>query len=308
MSQREAFVYVVTNLTNGHKYVGKSIHPHRRWRRHCRDAMKGSTLTFHRAIMTYGCANFDLTIVQSFIDEPSAFAFEMALCEQLSDAGERLYNETSGGLGGSSPTLEVRQKISRRVKESLSKVDMTIVRASPEYKRSLSRAVGSSYTAELRTIRSERCSEQWRSNRDLMCESMRTTEARRRRSLAHLGSKRSNVVVVPADVQSVKAQLSSLGNSPRQVADAWNISYYAVKCIANDDSRQFVVPVIEILGLHAQGVDLRTIATSCGVRPSTVNRVIDGRLALSTKSCAHGAWRAMRGKIDHDCSQTSSAF
>ena len=90
-------IYKMTSLTSGKSYIGKSINVERRIVKHLKDAMKGSTLHFHRAIKCYGIDDFELTVLEQLFETDNE-------CEKYwiayYDTYNNGYNMTLGGDGG----------------------------------------------------------------------------------------------------------------------------------------------------------------------------------------------------------------
>lgn len=118
------YIYVIQHIVTHKCYVGKSNEPARRFRTHCRLALKGNLGTktkaglIHRALAKYGEINFKFEIIEEWLDEKEAFEAEAFWVEYLrsdvsrfgSDAG---YNLTPGGEGwtGGRHTPESKMKI-----------------------------------------------------------------------------------------------------------------------------------------------------------------------------------------------------
>lgn len=111
-----SFVYCVTCLLNGKRYVGKTNHPDRRWKEHCNpdpNSMGGMILPL--AVIKHGAENFKFEIVAECSSEEEAFELEKNFIRewQTTDRSKG-YNLNEGGRGGVNPTAEVREKIGAR--------------------------------------------------------------------------------------------------------------------------------------------------------------------------------------------------
>lgn len=99
------YIYAVTNLINGKKYVGRTSNPEARFARHKLDARNGSDLVFHMAIRKYGEDSFEMEIIDKCESVEEAIELEKKFISELkthiheSSGG---YNMTSGGDGFSS--------------------------------------------------------------------------------------------------------------------------------------------------------------------------------------------------------------
>jgi group I intron endonuclease len=96
-------LYLVTNLIDGTRYVGKTTQTvAARWKKHQSDARHGSPCHLHRAMRKYGIENVavePLVLVgDDLIDEQSLNDGEMLMIRLLR-INQRLYNATAGGDG-----------------------------------------------------------------------------------------------------------------------------------------------------------------------------------------------------------------
>ena len=108
----QSFVYILTNLANGKRYVGKANRPKRRWWKHVDAANAGRPEALYKAIRKYGKASFVMDIAGKFDSEAEALAYERELVDLMWSKGPDGYNMTAGGDGVLDPTGEVRQKMS----------------------------------------------------------------------------------------------------------------------------------------------------------------------------------------------------
>lgn len=109
------FVYTITNVLNGKVYVGKAANPHSRFKSHVKKSMANSPLALHCAMRLHGIENFVLTVVSQYETEDETYDEESRLIKELQTTRVG-YNMNEGGVGGSNPTQEVRDKISRSLK------------------------------------------------------------------------------------------------------------------------------------------------------------------------------------------------
>lgn len=97
-------IYKITNMINGHSYIGKSIHIEERWRSHKQEAKNPKhpqyNYTIHKAFRKYGIDNFSFEIVEEcekdFLNEKEIYWINFF------DTYYNGYNETLGGDGGPS--------------------------------------------------------------------------------------------------------------------------------------------------------------------------------------------------------------
>jgi group I intron endonuclease len=108
-------IYLITNLVNWKRYVGLTIRPQKRYKKHWSDALAGSGFALHRAFRKYGKLNFKYEILCTIVSET-----EDDLKNRLSNMeayyAEQLQTYTSdaepGGYNmawcGDKPTLGVK--------------------------------------------------------------------------------------------------------------------------------------------------------------------------------------------------------
>ena len=105
----KSYVYCITNLINGKRYIGKSNYPEARWRKHQR-SVDGYYL--HSSIRKYGIDNFEFEVIAEFSSEEAAFLAENKLIAILrTNDKNRGYNLNEGGRGGSNPSPETRKRM-----------------------------------------------------------------------------------------------------------------------------------------------------------------------------------------------------
>lgn len=115
MARRRVFiVYLISNLIDGKKYIGKAsgrnfaVAVKRRWNEHLRCARNGGGWRLHRAMRKHGVHNFQIGYLYICQTERGAFALEVREIARLRPE----YNMTKGGEGVAGD-IEVRQKISK---------------------------------------------------------------------------------------------------------------------------------------------------------------------------------------------------
>ena len=95
-----AYIYVVTNILNGKKYVGKTNHTvAKRWNEHCSDYLKErcENRPLYRSMKKYGIENFKVEILEKCTNDVSAER-EIYWINKL-DTYKHGYNATVGGDG-----------------------------------------------------------------------------------------------------------------------------------------------------------------------------------------------------------------
>lgn len=96
-------IYKITNLINGHQYIGQSINIGRRWKEHRCTAASGlyNEYPLYRAILKYGIENFEFSVIEECSKE------ELNEKERYwisyYDSYNNGYNQTTGGDGNPHP-------------------------------------------------------------------------------------------------------------------------------------------------------------------------------------------------------------
>ena len=106
-------VYLVTNITNGKQYVGKTVQSvNKRKYHHIYNVNNGSQYHFHRAIRKYGKSNFIWESIFTANNEETLNKKEIEFIEKYGTY-KNGYNMTLGGEGTSGFTLskESREKL-----------------------------------------------------------------------------------------------------------------------------------------------------------------------------------------------------
>ena len=106
------YVYLITNLVNNKKYVGKTEKSLSvRWHGHVKDAKSGSHNTLHKAIRKYGADKFAITELAKCTTPLLSF-MECKFIADLGTHSRSHYNMTPGG-DGVPMTLSMRRKIAK---------------------------------------------------------------------------------------------------------------------------------------------------------------------------------------------------
>jgi len=286
---REAYVYVIKNVVNDHRYVGKSINVKYRFKRHFKDAKANSSVALHCAMRKHGFDNFILESVEKFHSEDEAYENEAKTIQKLLSENAVLYNENSGGKGNYTPTDELRKKISDKVKEGLSKVDMDEVYARPEYRKNLSNAVKTYFVKEEnRTAASDRAKQQWKKHRIKMM----IAQANRKQRSMHT---RNTFVIVLNDIQHLKRDYETFGKS--ETLAKWKISNTALRSICEHKHRRFVISCLGVILDHTNGVshvDLVKKYIGENYKSSrTINRIIAKNIQPSPASIEYERWKEL---------------
>lgn len=110
----KSYVYVITCLINGKRYLGKTNNPEKRWAAHCKSgpARRLCGMLIHHAICKHGTENFKFDVVVECSSEDEAFEAEHKLIVELGTSDLNVgYNMNEGGRGGRNPSEQVREKI-----------------------------------------------------------------------------------------------------------------------------------------------------------------------------------------------------
>lgn len=118
------FIYVIENQINHKKYVGQTIAPNFRWRKHKTDDIHIPGLLLGKAFLKYGIENFTFTIIEecennklseceiywikelnTFVKNPNSWGYNMT------QGGEAMFGE-SNPFYGRTHTKEIKQKLS----------------------------------------------------------------------------------------------------------------------------------------------------------------------------------------------------
>jgi len=115
------FVYLITNMVNGKRYVGQTTHTlEYRWGQHKR---KNGCTVLRNAINKYGADKF---IIESICEPPTIKMmneFEIEYIQRYNTKTPNGYNMTGGGEGLFNPSEEVRKKLSEANKKLLTTED-----------------------------------------------------------------------------------------------------------------------------------------------------------------------------------------
>jgi group I intron endonuclease len=114
------YTYIITNIINGNKYVGKTKCPYTRWMAHKNAALKNDAKKYslHNAMAKHGLEYFTFEIIGVFETEKQSFENEIKVIDGLKKLNTLLYNNTIGGEGtvGYKATDELKEHYSSRMK------------------------------------------------------------------------------------------------------------------------------------------------------------------------------------------------
>lgn len=105
-------VYKIENKINGKIYIGQTVTTvEHRIKRHLREF---GCPAIHRALNKYGLENFEISILDTAKTQDELNELEIKYIQEYGSMGEKGYNLTEGGIGGSKPqTQESKEKIRR---------------------------------------------------------------------------------------------------------------------------------------------------------------------------------------------------
>jgi len=125
MSMAYGIIYLATCTTTGLKYVGQTTGDlQRRWRGHCDAAKKGRIWKLSEAIREHGSESFQLKVLCECDSAEALNEIESRLIQELNVVWPNGYNMKN--MSGRVMCEEMRQKISQRTREAMSRIDPEI--------------------------------------------------------------------------------------------------------------------------------------------------------------------------------------
>lgn len=98
--EKRLFIYRIRHLESGRAYIGWTINPEKRWRRHLGSVKSGGKNAIHCAIRLYGAAAFSFEIIEEITgSEADARAREIWWVASEGTLSPGGYNMTEGGDG-----------------------------------------------------------------------------------------------------------------------------------------------------------------------------------------------------------------
>ncbi|MDX9691801.1 MAG: GIY-YIG nuclease family protein, partial [Acholeplasmataceae bacterium] len=108
-------IYKATNKVNGKSYIGKSINPLEvRRNQHIKECkLNRSNSYFHKALLKYGCDQFDWFVIHECGDISTLNDLEISMINEHNTLTPNGYNLTTGGEGitGYKHTDKTKQKL-----------------------------------------------------------------------------------------------------------------------------------------------------------------------------------------------------
>ena len=123
------YIYVIENQINHKKYVGQTIDPHKRWRKHKTDDVHNPNLVIGKAFLKYGVENFTFKVIEecdnssmserekywirklnTFIKSPQSWGYNMT------EGGEAMFG-ISNPFYGKTHSKEVKKLLSDNAKK-----------------------------------------------------------------------------------------------------------------------------------------------------------------------------------------------
>jgi len=124
------FIYIIENLINGKRYVGKTTRLEKREREHA--SGKTNCRLLERAVRKYDWQNFDFCIIEKCKTMDEMNGRESFWIKTLGTLCPGGYNLTEGGEGGGIPSYDTRLKMSRSAKIKI---------FTPEHRKNIGNAV-----------------------------------------------------------------------------------------------------------------------------------------------------------------------
>jgi group I intron endonuclease len=122
------YIYVIENKVNNKKYVGQTINPDMRWKRHIQQDMKKSNCLIGNAFKKWGLENFEFTVIeecenhkmsereQYYIKYYNTYVgYDNANGYNMTIGGEALYSENNP-FYGKTHSEETRKIMSKKAK------------------------------------------------------------------------------------------------------------------------------------------------------------------------------------------------
>lgn len=109
------YLYKITNLINGKVYIGQSVNPQARWRRHKSDAKLGKNKKhLANAIRKYGARNFAFEVIAQSKTLEGIDQAEIDCIQQHKSSDKKYgYNIALGGNGKRIVSEETKKKIAQ---------------------------------------------------------------------------------------------------------------------------------------------------------------------------------------------------
>ena len=126
-------IYKITNLTNGHSYIGQSICIEQRWKNHAYYGKDHENYPLYRAFKKYGIENFSFEIIEecdpNLLDEKEIYWIKFYNTTS-SDGG---YNQTSGGKGRNNSIVKLTNDDILTIYDLLINTDMSQRKIAQEF-------------------------------------------------------------------------------------------------------------------------------------------------------------------------------
>lgn len=251
-----AYVYVVTNVIDGSKYIGKSVSPQKRWSDHKRAALKNSNALphFYAALRLYGVETFEFVIDSAFKSEDEAFERERKLIAELTNI-TNIYNVSSGGRGGvtySDSQRKSHSEIQRawsntdeaRFKNSQAQLQSEVVKRKSEGMKRIwsgDEVYKASYMARVQSdenvqFHSERQKNAWKDpkRREKLLQGMHRPEikAARKIRLSHEGNPRAKLTWEL--VEQIRTSFGNDNSMERLIEQFSNVSYGTLRRVVTN--------------------------------------------------------------------------
>lgn len=152
-------IYVIRNISNGRKYVGKTNNIRNRWNNHVANAKKGMKLPMYDEMRTQGIGNFKIETLASTTDAELAETIERFFIKRLNSLDPVLgYNVREGGRKGKhceSTKIKMRLAVQGENHHSkqLTARKVLFIRSKFDSKESSVKELAKAFNVSLATIR-----------------------------------------------------------------------------------------------------------------------------------------------------------
>ena len=124
-------IYKITNLINGHSYIGQSICIEQRWKNHKHYSKEREDYPLYKAFRKYGIENFSFEIIEeckpNFLDEKEIYWINFY--NTLNEG----YNQTSGGNGRNNSIVKLTEDDIKAIYDLLINSDITQRKIAQEF-------------------------------------------------------------------------------------------------------------------------------------------------------------------------------
>lgn len=224
MEVRVYYLYRITNQANSKIYIGQSIDPDKRWKKHLAYSKQENKPQYiHRAMAKYGAAYFILEVIATCKTQEDADATEVQLILQYDSRNpEKGYNLCRGGEGG-----WFGKKHTEESKEKNRQAHLGTV-VSDETKKKMSEImrekIAEGWTPKTIFTTGSSAAKYWQGKKRSEESIRKTAEANKGRTAWNKGKQKTLTETQIADIQ----KLLSEGNGLRQIAKITGIGRHVL--------------------------------------------------------------------------------